>query len=106
MCIFLPHTENSFDPSLKSKEVDNKSPDLEGPNPIVNNYDPFIRSRNNIGRIPDGGPVISAFPDQEDSHFFFYFLSIVLILMAGYLIFHNKQKVGIFCSTFYMYPLI
>ncbi|XP_055952401.1 uncharacterized protein LOC129988245 isoform X2 [Argiope bruennichi] len=50
-------------------------------------------SRNSFGQDTNDIQMIAAFPEQEDSHFFFYFLSIVLILMAGYLIFHNKQKI-------------
>ncbi|GFR26862.1 uncharacterized protein TNCT_22731 [Trichonephila clavata] len=50
-------------------------------------------SRDSFGQETNDIQMIAAFPEQEDSHFFFYFLSIVLILMAGYLIFHNKQKI-------------
>ncbi|GFY49217.1 uncharacterized protein TNIN_272491 [Trichonephila inaurata madagascariensis] len=50
-------------------------------------------SRDSFGQETNDIQMIAAFPEQEDSHFFFYFLSFVLILMAGYLIFHNKQKI-------------
>ncbi|GFS88324.1 uncharacterized protein NPIL_89451 [Nephila pilipes] len=50
-------------------------------------------ARDSFGHESNDIQMIAAFPEQEDSHFFFYFLSIVLILMAGYLIFHNKQKI-------------
>lgn len=95
MSNFFLFVENSFNPPSKNKEPESKNSYGEDPNQIPNNYDPFISSRNSIGRVPDGIS-ISSFPEQEDSHFFFYFLSIVLILMAGYLIFHNKQKVYLF----------
>ncbi|GBN68399.1 hypothetical protein AVEN_80182-1 [Araneus ventricosus] len=80
----------------------NKVPNPDVPSPITaakeiitsQNERPMeFPSRNAFGQDSSSIRVISPFPEQEDSHFFFYFLSIVLILMAGYLIFHNKQKI-------------
>ncbi|XP_046405653.1 trans-Golgi network integral membrane protein 1-like isoform X1 [Ischnura elegans] len=34
-----------------------------------------------------------AFVDAQDSHFFAYFLTMVVICIVGYLLFHNKQKI-------------
>lgn len=31
--------------------------------------------------------------DAEDSHFYAYFMTMVVICIIGYLVFHNKQKV-------------
>nr|CAD7602784.1 unnamed protein product [Timema genevievae] len=50
------------------------------------------------GKMPAEGPDDTAynrggaFSDDEDSHFFAYFMTMVLICIIGYLVFHNKQK--------------
>lgn len=78
--------ENSFNDVSKAK-VSIKNSGIVGSDQSASNYETYNNPRSNIGReIP--------FPEQEDSHFFFYFLSIVFIVMAGYLVFHNKQKVS------------
>nr|CAD7395684.1 unnamed protein product [Timema poppensis] len=51
------------------------------------------------GKMPAEGPDDTdynrrgAFSDDEDSHFFAYFMTMVLVCIIGYLVFHNKQKV-------------
>nr|CAD7438729.1 unnamed protein product [Timema bartmani] len=50
------------------------------------------------GKMPAEGPDDTAynrggaFSEDEDSHFFAYFMTMVLICIIGYLVFHNKQK--------------
>nr|CAD7255809.1 unnamed protein product [Timema shepardi] len=50
------------------------------------------------GKMPAEGPDDTdynrrgAFSDDEDSHFFAYFMTMVLVCIIGYLVFHNKQK--------------
>ncbi|XP_067145518.1 trans-Golgi network integral membrane protein 2-like isoform X2 [Centruroides vittatus] len=43
--------------------------------------------------IGKGNGMGSVFPEEEDSHFFAYFLTIIVLCIAGYLVFHNKQKI-------------
>ncbi|XP_071453427.1 trans-Golgi network integral membrane protein 1-like [Hetaerina americana] len=50
------------------------------------------------GNSADGLPIDSrvyhdTFVDAQDSHFFAYFLTMVVICIIGYLVFHNKQKI-------------
>jgi hypothetical protein len=41
--------------------------------------------------------------DAEDSHFYAYFMTMVVICIIGYLLFHNKQKV---CNLVKLFMLI
>ncbi|GIY15582.1 uncharacterized protein CDAR_113471 [Caerostris darwini] len=103
--------ENTGDDEFSSPDYDgnnlydakNKEPNPEIPTPVKIPKESI--SNQNEKPIPnDFSPnlfehgqsdiqMIATFPDAEDSHFFFYFLSIVLIVMIGYLVFHNKQKI-------------
>jgi hypothetical protein len=42
--------------------------------------------------------------DSEDSHFYAYFMTVVVICIIGYLVFHNKQKVCNLEGFILMYP--
>lgn len=93
-----------YEPS-KNKEPVSESPKtvVVPKEPVVSerddlmdfNRNPLIPSRDSFGRGSEEIQVLATFP-EEDGHFFFYLLTIVLIFMAGYLVFHNKQKVNIF----------
>lgn len=81
----------------KNKESVVQNPIPAGSNQMTNNYGGIISPKDSYKQISEEIAVMAPFPEQEDGHFFFYFLSIVLIIMAGYLIFHNKQKVKYSC---------
>lgn len=93
----ISFSDNSFNLPSKNKESVVQNPIPAGSNQMTNNYGSNISPKDNINRISEEIAMIAPFPEQEDGHFFFYFLSIVLIIMAGYLIFHNKQKVKYSC---------
>jgi hypothetical protein len=42
--------------------------------------------------------------DAEDSHFYAYFMTMVVICIIGYLVFHNKQKVCNLERFIHAYP--
>jgi hypothetical protein len=42
--------------------------------------------------------------DSEDSHFYAYFMTMVVICIIGYLVFHNKQKVCNLVRCILAYP--
>ncbi|KAG8237714.1 hypothetical protein J437_LFUL017502 [Ladona fulva] len=55
------------------------------------NIDASGEPEENLGIT--GNKYSSRFPHAQDSHFFAYFLTMVVICIIGYLVFHNKQKI-------------
>ena len=51
-----------------------------------------------MGSSQKGPYVNDKFVNAEDSHFFAYFMTMIIICIIGYLVYHNKQKV---CITIY-----
>ncbi|XP_046405654.1 trans-Golgi network integral membrane protein TGN38-like isoform X2 [Ischnura elegans] len=65
---------------------------------LLDNLPPKEGSRDNIPDDVANEPTMErgfqdAFVDAQDSHFFAYFLTMVVICIVGYLLFHNKQKI-------------
>lgn len=53
-----------------------------------------------VPQVVNGGK----FSDDEDSHFFAYFLTIMVTAIIFYLVFHNKQRVSTVYSCGQMKP--
>ncbi|GLH05768.1 Uncharacterized protein GBIM_11342 [Gryllus bimaculatus] len=75
------------DGSTKLSNINNKDY-------IVSDEDegPWPPGRNPINDA-EGGYAHDRFVDAEDSHFFAYFMTMIVLCILGYLIFHNKQKI-------------
>lgn len=77
---------------------------MDGDKPPLSENEPQINDASDIGFSPDNAntkPVDNSvgempapqFPEYTDSHFFTYFLTVVVLCIVVYLVFHNKQKI-------------
>lgn len=57
-----------------------------------------FEQKNNNARLTE----YSDAKTEDDSHFFTYFTVITLACLAGYIGYHNKQKVSLIHSYFYL----
>ena len=59
---------------------------------------------DDIGMQEKGAYIQDKFVNAEDSHFFAYFMTMMIICIVGYLVYHNKQKVCIGVQKFFFFP--
>lgn len=73
---------------------------FEDANPLVSDDNNVVQSKSTLPEIdeimkntPEKVPYTHTFVNAEDSHFFAYFMTMVIICIIGYLVYHNKQKI-------------
>lgn len=107
----LPETENDFNQDTEKneeaefgKQVNKFGDEFSDPGSDYGEDEPPPDSTFNVEKdetqkkqfevpVNTGANMKPIFPEEEDSHFFAYFLTIVVLCIAGYLVFHNKQKI-------------
>nr|XP_027231888.1 proteoglycan 4-like isoform X3 [Penaeus vannamei] len=85
----IEKTANDYSYTLDSSQQSSMATDMQANNPSFN--DPLGKDTldNREVTIDNGGE----FADDEDSHFFAYFLTIMVSAIIFYLVFHNKQRI-------------
>lgn len=92
----IQDTSDGMDNPDQSEDVNEKSHSGFNKDEIgISNEGQKSETLANLGanKTPARGIENGGFPEQEDTHFFFYFVTIVIFAIGGYVLFHNKQKI-------------
>ncbi|PSN57551.1 hypothetical protein C0J52_00486 [Blattella germanica] len=81
--------------SLEDDRILPNDPDLKYPQNENSLKKESLNDDDDDVEISPNEPVIPGqkFVNAEDSHFFAYFMTMVILCIIGYLVFHNKQKI-------------
>ncbi|KYN28216.1 Trans-Golgi network integral membrane protein 2 [Trachymyrmex cornetzi] len=89
------NTQDHYDAANPEENMENDIDDVDDTiqHPDTGNQNEnaqeVIEQKNNNGRLPE----YSTMRTEDDSHFFTYFTVITLACLAGYIGYHNKQKI-------------